>query len=340
MHPEFECSRLGAVSCHLRAQIGNLGDVAPRVSILVPSYNHAQFLGAAIESVLGQTLEDWELVIVDDGSEDASIETIASYKDQRITFRRNESNLGTYGTLLRALELSTGELVAVLNSDDVWAPDKLRFQVEALARNFDAPLAYSLGRAIDAKGEVVVDELPSDWPTTERANLAPYLFQENRILASSVVFRRAAAAFEPRLRYSGDWWSLLKNCPREFVCVSEQLVGWRQHSTNSYRRSAGVTFEEIAVREALLASTLADQVPPDARGICWYHLSALYILIDDPIAARRAARHATSLMLDRRAAQRRQWATWLPRKTAFHRLWPGVTAPIQPPDYPVPNLEL
>src|SRR5690349_16573876 len=117
----------------------------PDVSVIVPSYNHSVFLRDSIESVLAQTFNDWELVIVDDVSSDDSVEVARSYQDPRIRVVVNESNLGTYATLNQALDLAEGNLVGVLNSDDFWAPTKLESQVEAMAEVPEASFSYTYG---------------------------------------------------------------------------------------------------------------------------------------------------------------------------------------------------
>ena len=128
----------------------------PRVSIIVPSFNHARFLPACLDSVLSQSFADWELHLVDDGSSDDSVLIAQGYaeSDPRIKVLVNEQNLGTYGTQARALEFCTGEFVAVLNSDDFWHPDKLRQQVAALASDSMLPFCYVLGWKADLEGNI------------------------------------------------------------------------------------------------------------------------------------------------------------------------------------------
>jgi len=97
----------------------------PVVSILVPSYNHAAYLERCIGSVQAQSFSDWELIALDDGSQDDSLSVLKSFEEPRLSAGLNPQNLGTYGTLAEALKRSKGEFIAVLNSDDQWAPEKL-----------------------------------------------------------------------------------------------------------------------------------------------------------------------------------------------------------------------
>ena len=100
------------------------------VSIIMPSYNTAAFIAESIQSVLSQTYENWELLIVDDCSTDATDEVVAPFLcDSRIRYLQNESNCGAAVTRNRALREASGEWIAFLDSDDLWMPEKLERQL-------------------------------------------------------------------------------------------------------------------------------------------------------------------------------------------------------------------
>src|SRR3546814_9257192 len=109
----------------------------------MPSYNHARYVGAAIESVLAQTMADFELIIVDDGSSDNSRTIIAGYTDPRITFLPFEKNRGAYTVINDAMRLARGDYIAHLNSDDRFLPDKLERQVAFLETHPDIGICFS-----------------------------------------------------------------------------------------------------------------------------------------------------------------------------------------------------
>jgi len=100
-----------------------------KISILIASYNYAQYIEEAINSVINQSYQNWELIIVDDGSSDNSLEIIKSYceKDSRIKLFQHENNQnnGLKETILLGLENVMGDWVAFLESDDVFMPDNL-----------------------------------------------------------------------------------------------------------------------------------------------------------------------------------------------------------------------
>jgi glycosyltransferase involved in cell wall biosynthesis len=101
----------------------------PTVSVVIPAYNHERFIGAAIESVLGQSYEDFELIVIDDGSTDGTGAVIQSYKDSRLTYLYQE-NQDAYNTINRGLGLAQGKFIAILNSDDVYTTDRLERLLE------------------------------------------------------------------------------------------------------------------------------------------------------------------------------------------------------------------
>lgn len=295
----------------------------PRVAIIIPSYNHASFLGAAIESVLAQTFQDWTLLVLDDQSPDGSVEVAGSFDDPRIRVMVNDRNLGTYGSQQRGVELSEGEFVAILNSDDFWEPTKLAKQVALLDLHPEASACFTLGWMADAGGAILKEDVHADWPTAEVCDLLPHLLHENRILASSVVFRRSGLSFETSCRYSGDWLALLAACARgPLVCVPERLTSWRQHGHNSYIRREPQLVEEIRVREAIARWAGTPNKPETRRGSArnLINLAALLVLWGDYPRARGVAWRALCLAPSWPLTWKRFALSWLPGP-ASQRLW-------------------
>ena len=128
-----------------------------KVSILLSSYNHEKYIRESIESILNQTYEEFELIILDDASSDSSWDIINSYSDTRIKPFRNVKNmLGTYLFNKAIAEIAKGEYIAVHHSDDIWEPDKLERQVKLLDSNPNVGAVFTNALAI---GE---DSLPLD----------------------------------------------------------------------------------------------------------------------------------------------------------------------------------
>ncbi len=105
------------------------------VSIIMPSYNTAPYIAESINSVIAQTYADWELIIVDDASTDNTDEVVASCLSSRIRYLKNDRNRGAAYSRNRALREAKGKWIAFLDSDDLWAPDKLEKQIAFMEKN-------------------------------------------------------------------------------------------------------------------------------------------------------------------------------------------------------------
>lgn len=121
------------------------------VSIIMPSWNTGSFIAESIQSVINQTYQNWELIIVDDCSSDNTDEVVASFSDRRIRFYKNKKNSGAALTRNRALREAHGEWIAFLDSDDIWEPHKLEAQLEFM-RNHDYVFSYHEYEKIDEEG--------------------------------------------------------------------------------------------------------------------------------------------------------------------------------------------
>lgn len=107
----------------------------PKVSVIMPAYNAEKYISEAIDSILQQTFTDFELIIINDCSCDATEEIVLSYQDPRMIYFKNEKNMGVAGTLNKGLALAHGEYIARMDSDDIAMPDRLACQVEYLDNN-------------------------------------------------------------------------------------------------------------------------------------------------------------------------------------------------------------
>jgi glycosyltransferase involved in cell wall biosynthesis len=125
----------------------------PLVSIVTPTYNHERFIGPCIDSVLSQTDQNWEQIIIDDGSSDGTAAVIRGYSDPRIRyFHQENKGIGALAdTYNRALGLSKGELIAILEGDDIWPANKLSELVPAFS-DPDVTLGFGEERDIDVDG--------------------------------------------------------------------------------------------------------------------------------------------------------------------------------------------
>jgi glycosyltransferase involved in cell wall biosynthesis len=124
----------------------------PTVSVIMPVYNGERFLRTAIDSVLAQTLRDWELIVIDDASTDSTPDILASYCDPRIRILRNEKNSKQAFCLNRGIASASGRYIATLDADDVSLPSRLEKQVDYLEAHPDVTLVASAAHFVDEVG--------------------------------------------------------------------------------------------------------------------------------------------------------------------------------------------
>ena len=122
------------------------------VSVIMPSWNTGKFIAESIQSVIDQTYENWELIIVDDCSTDNTDEVVAKFTDKRIRYFKNEKNSGAALSRNRVLREARGEWIAFLDSDDLWNPDKLEHQINFMNKH-GYTLSYTEYEKIDEESK-------------------------------------------------------------------------------------------------------------------------------------------------------------------------------------------
>ena len=127
---------------------------SPLVSILMPCYNNADYIGEAIESILCQSLQDFELIVLDDCSTDNSAEIISSFADERIVYHHNEQNMGLANNLNIGIRMACGKYIARMDGDDISLPDRLKTQIDFLETHPDIALC-SCGMEMFGKDNMV-----------------------------------------------------------------------------------------------------------------------------------------------------------------------------------------
>lgn len=224
-----------------------------KVSVIIPTHNRAEYLCAAIASVLNQTFKDIEIIVADDGSTDHTREVVRSFKDKRIKYIANKRNLGPSATRNYAILESKGEYIAFLDDDDEWVPEKLQKQVELLdICPPDICGVYSDRLIIDRLSNKIISEgLQSN---RVRGNLLSQLTIRNQINTCTVLLRKRCldkvGLFDETISYMEDrdlWIRLSLNW--DFEYINEPLTRTYVHKQGHL--SARLK-EQIKGREKLL----------------------------------------------------------------------------------------
>ena len=129
------------------------------ISVILPAYNVQDTIGESIDSILSQTFTDFELIIINDGSQDNTEEVILAYSDKRIRYYQNEQNKGLIYTLNRGLDLAQGKYIARMDADDVSLPTRFEKQVKVMEENSNIVVCGTLIEPFGVKGTEKIEML-------------------------------------------------------------------------------------------------------------------------------------------------------------------------------------
>lgn len=249
----------------------------PEISVIIPSYNHEKYIGFAIESVLRQTFEDWELIIIDDGSIDGSVSLIKKYTDPRIKLFVQSNHDAPY-TINRGMRESKGKYIAILNSDDAFEPLKLEESIQALLKGYD--FVFGKLHVIDENNNRM-DESDERvrWinnklnNSTDSDTLSKLILNINYIVTTSnFVFRRDVIEkigyFHEKLHISHDFNFLVRLFSKglRVKLIPKYHTHYRIHSNNTLSKSPAESFVEACY-------SIAKYFKNDNVGACKLKLS-------------------------------------------------------------------
>jgi glycosyltransferase involved in cell wall biosynthesis len=205
----------------------------PLVSAILPTYNRAEYVAGAIDTVLEQTHDDIEVVVVDDGSTDDTKERLAAYaEDDRVCVRHNEHNRGISASMNRAADIADGEFICVLNDDDRWHEEKVERQLAAFEQADDEVGIVYTGGAVK-QGERVVRVYRPE----RRGDIYPDVIARFGLHPHSSHMLRAECfelgGFDPDFPRGVDWDHCIRLAREyEFEYVDERLVERIFHTNN------------------------------------------------------------------------------------------------------------
>jgi glycosyltransferase involved in cell wall biosynthesis len=244
------------------------------VSVVIPAYNHEKFIGAAVESVLNQTWENLELIVVDDGSTDKTGTLVQSYTDPRLSYYYQE-NQDAFNTINRGMSLAQGDYIAILNSDDIYAKDRLE-KLVAHQQASNAACLFTDVIPISDEGSVFTDP-EFGWNRWHHKNRDWYFACEdlytaflkgNFMVTTSNLFMTAEAVQQVgkfcSLRYLHDYdyiFRMMLAFPDQVHYVAdEQLLYYRIHDGNTLGEAAVIgRQQDVEVISKYMLAALPDQ---------------------------------------------------------------------------------
>lgn len=210
----------------------NPENTVPKVTIVIPAFNAMKYLAETIDSVFNQTYQDFEVLIVDDGSTDETFNWVSQLSQKKSKVQLiSQTNQGVQKARNRGIKEARGEYIAFLDADNLWEPTKLQKQVDALNKNPEAGLCYTWTALADKQGKATGRVVASH----AEGNVWQQLTEINFVCCGSTpLIRRSClntiGLFAEDLRFSEDWDMWLRIALKyPFIVVKEPLVRYRQH---------------------------------------------------------------------------------------------------------------
>ncbi len=240
--------------------------VSPRVSVVIPAFNAVATLSRALDSVRAQRFTAWEAIVVDDASRDGTGTLVETYADPRLRLIKRDSQGGPSRARNDGIASARGDLIAFLDADDEWLPEKLALQVTAIERSDAISLVTCDMRAIHEDGEeglsIFARQTPSEGPDAWKALLASSFIGTSSVLTRRVLLD-AVGGFDPSLAVGEDQDVFIRLARRGAVIALSQALAIYHYRGSSY--SAGLATAQADHVMRMVERHLLDEAELTAR---------------------------------------------------------------------------
>lgn len=206
----------------------------PEISIVMPAYNAGQYMVPAIQSILDQSFENFELLVIDDCSTDDTLSIAREFIDKRIiVVHPNKENRGNYATRNLGIKMSRGKYICVMDADDISLPGRLATQLKWFRKNEGTGIVGSFGDIIDSNGNFVEEYLaPSGYNSIRLRLLTNMCFIHSSVMMNRSFLKKYYIRYNEAYYYAGDY-ELLARCAQKFPIniIPEKLVYYRKHES-------------------------------------------------------------------------------------------------------------
>lgn len=227
----------------------------PAVSVIIPTYQRGHLVSQAINSVLAQTYEDYEIIVINDGSEDNTPQVLAQFSDRHIT-AIHQANQGLSAARNAGIRSARGKYIAFLDDDDLWEPQKLEKQISVLEANPRIGLIYSDSLFFSDKRGLFPGSYNTAFPTPN-LHVLWTLFRYNYISVLTVVVRRdcldKVGLFDETLKCCEDydlWLRLIEKFPIYFL--NQPLARYRRSPNNLSQNKEQMFTNHLRVKEKVI----------------------------------------------------------------------------------------
>jgi glycosyltransferase involved in cell wall biosynthesis len=210
-----------------------------QISVIMPVYNAEKYLKQAIESILNQTYQHFEFIIINDGSNDNSKNIINSFNDERIRIFNNDENIGIVETLNKGIKLSIGKYIARMDADDISLPDRLEKQIFFMEKNQEVGLCSGNVISIDKNGDIISKE----WWRENTMPIEWLLIWENPIAHPTTMIRKKTLIendlyYDKKSLHSEDYdlWCRIALCSK-IIRLKDVLIYYRVLNTGIFKQN-------------------------------------------------------------------------------------------------------
>jgi glycosyltransferase involved in cell wall biosynthesis len=221
----------------------------PLISIVMPAFNVEKYIKKAVESIINQTYNNWELIIIDDGSTDNTVQIIKSFTDKRIIFLKNKKNIGHRGfvrNLNRGLELAKGEFIVRMDSDDISLPTRIEEQIAFLQKHPNITFLGTSVIEIDENDKIIAKK---EFPKTHK-KIVKTMKKKNCIIHPTLAMRKNTLRYREKMFYVEDYDLYLRGIKKkyEFASLRKPLVKYRilQSSICNKNQTRAIFFTNFA----------------------------------------------------------------------------------------------
>lgn len=267
----------------------------PLVSVIMPSYNYEEYISEAIESVLKQTFDDFELIIIDDASKDNSKKIIQLFDKKSIKIRSffHQKNQGLAKTVNECIKKAKGKYISYFSSDDIWFKEKLEKQLEILEKDEDL-IVWSEGLIVNAKSDFTGElftQIHSALNRKKSGDIFEELLKNNYICGVSLIFKRENlknVRRDEHLEYLSDYKFLVDLAKEyKFYFIPEPLVMYRIHGRNTiFKDRIEWKKDDIRIRNYFLQE-YGDEMSPKVKNRILLNIGKSYSYIEEKEKAKQ-----------------------------------------------------
>jgi len=258
-------------------------EVLPKVCVIIPAYNRAEFIRETIDSVLNQTYKNIELIVVDDGSTDCTMEILQEYKDRLVVLQHPGGvNKGQSAAINLGMIKSANKYVAILDSDDLFAPEKIQLQVEFLEKHPYIGLVYGNGYAINERGKKIYSIY--EFGHCEHSDPELVLMDCYFSLPSNSMVRRnvleEVGGFDEALRSAQDHDMAIRIAEvSKLAYLDKKLFYYRRHGNSISAKNAFLRWKNgfVILDKACGRYNYSTVVVRKRKAVLHYHLGQCYI---------------------------------------------------------------